>query len=308
MHVVSVVGARPNFVKIAPIAWEFQARQDIQHTLIHTGQHYDVSMSDAFFKLLSIPAPDINLNVGSSSHGVQTGRIMAEIEPKLADLRPDWVVVLGDVNSTAAASLVATKLGLRVAHVEAGLRSFDRGMPEEINRIVTDAISDLLLITEPSGLENLRREGVDDARIEYTGNVMIDSLVKVLPAAREMAKWQQIGFDAGDYVLVTLHRPTNVDTPDQLGDLMASLAGVAERCPVVFAVHPRTRSRLEQFGLLDNYEKQDGLHLFSPFNYLEFLSLMSAAKGLITDSGGVQEETTYLGFRVLLCVRTPSGR
>lgn len=295
MHIVSIVGARPNFVKIAPISWQIEKREGVRHTLVHSGQHYDADLSNSFFQHLSIKQPDINLNVGSGAHGAQTGRIMIELEPVLAELRPDWALVVGDVNSTAAASIVAKKLNLKLAHVEAGLRSFDREMPEEINRLVTDAISDLLLITEGSADENLRREGVPAEKVVFTGNVMIDSLVKVLPAARELAMWDSLGFEGGDYLLVTLHRPSNVDTREQLTGLTDVLAGLSDRLPVVFPVHPRTRNRLEQFGVRDYYAGRAGLHLHEPFSYLQFLSLMSRAKGLITDSGGVQEETTYLG-------------
>jgi len=296
MHLLSIVGARPNFVKIAPIARAARALPGVKHTLVHTGQHYDQLMSDSFFNILEIPAPDVNLNVGSGSHGEQTGRAMIALEPVLQELRPNWVITVGDVNSTAAAALVAVKLGIRTAHVEAGLRSFDRSMPEEINRLVTDAISDALFVTEQAGLDNLRNEGVREEIIHFTGNVMIDSLVRALPRAREEQGWARQSLKQGDYVLVTLHRPSNVDSPSQLAGLVDALQQIGERCPVLFPVHPRTRARLKEFGLQESLTRGGGVSLTEPLDYLSFLSLVTGARAVLTDSGGIQEETTYLGI------------
>ncbi len=299
MHVVSVVGARPNFVKIAPISWEMARLRNIRHTVIHTGQHFDREMSESFFKVLEIPKVDINLNVGTGTHGVQTGTIMVRLEPVLEELRPDWVLTVGDVNSTAAAALVAVKLGLRTVHVEAGLRSFDRTMPEEINRLITDAISDLLMVTEQSGLENLAREGVSSDKVRFVGNVMIDSLVRTLPKAREAKAWERFGFTPGEYLLVTLHRPSNVDREEILTELMEALKGMAAQCPLLFPVHPRTKGNLEKFGLFDSLDSSLGVRLTEPLDYFTFISLVTAARALLTDSGGIQEETTYLGIPCL---------
>lgn len=296
MHLLSVVGARPNFVKIAPLTWEMAKRPEIRHTLVHTGQHYDQSMSDSFFNALDIPHPDINLNIGSGKHGEQTGKIMMAMEPVLEDLRPDWVITVGDVNSTMAASLVAVKLGIRAVHVEAGLRSDDRSMPEEINRLVTDAVSDLLLVTEQSGLDHLRTEGVDERKIRFTGNVMIDSLVKALPKIRKLKAWQDFGLEKGNYLLVTLHRPSNVDNRESLADLIDALITLSHKIPVLFPVHPRTRGRIEEFGLMPSVDDAPGFHLEMPLDYIRFLSLVTGASALATDSGGIQEETTYLGI------------
>jgi len=296
MHIVSIVGARPNFVKIAPIARAAGQREGVHHTIIHTGQHYDAAMSASFFEVLDIPDPDINLEIGSGSHGVQTGKVMIALEPVLQELKPDWLLTVGDVNSTAAAALVAVKLGIRTAHVEAGLRSRDRAMPEEINRIVTDSISDALFVTEQAGLDNLMAEGVSDEKVHFTGNVMIDSLIYALPKAREKEAWGEIGVEKGEYVLVTLHRPSNVDQRDSLAGLVDALKQIAGRSPVVFPVHPRTRASLERFGLWEDLASAPGMHISEPLDYLTFLSLVSGSKALLTDSGGIQEETTYLGI------------
>ncbi|MDP8209054.1 MAG: UDP-N-acetylglucosamine 2-epimerase (non-hydrolyzing) [Candidatus Electryonea clarkiae] len=294
MHILSVVGARPNFVKIAPIAWEISKRNNIQHTIIHTGQHYDAVMSEGFFKMLDIPEPDINLGVGSDSHGIQTGKIMMEIEPVLHRIKPDWVITVGDVNSTAAASMVAVKLGIRTAHVEAGLRSGDRAMPEEINRIVTDSISDLLFVTENAGEQNLLNEGVDPAKIKFVGNVMIDSLVRTLPKAVALKAYEKFKIVPESYVLVTIHRPSNVDDRRQLSDLVDALISISRKSPVLFPVHPRTRQKLIEFSLMGDLRNNDRIIITEPLDYLTFLSLVVKARALITDSGGIQEETTYL--------------
>ena len=294
MHIVSIVGARPNFMKIAPIAWAARKRPHIRHTIIHTGQHYDAAMSESFFDILDIPRPEVNLGIGSGSHGEQTGRVMMALEPLLSDYHPDWVLTVGDVNSTAATAMVAAKLGLATAHVEAGLRSFDRTMPEEINRLVTDAISDLLLVTEQSGLDNLHHEGVDERKIRMTGNVMIDTLVHHLAQAEQVRMAETLGLTPGSYVLVTLHRPSNVDDPAQLTDLTEALLEISRRCPVVFPIHPRTRQRMEAAGLYARLAAAPGMTLTPPQDYLSFLSLVTTCKAVLTDSGGIQEETTYL--------------
>ncbi len=294
MHIVSIAGARPNFPKIAPIAWETARRDGVKHTIIHTGQHYDRSLSGGFFEVLSIPEPNLNLGVGSAPHGIQTGKIMIALEPELERLRPDWLITVGDVNSTAAASLVAVKLGIKTAHVEAGLRSLDRTMPEEINRMVTDAISDLLFTTEQSGTDNLLKEGHPEERIRFVGNIMIDSLVHVLPRAKEARTWKDHDLTPGEYILATLHRPSNVDTREALKGLVRALAEIGVTTPVLFPAHPRTRSSLERFGLLDRLTASSQFHLVEPLDYLHFLSLVTKAKAVLTDSGGIQEETTYL--------------
>jgi UDP-N-acetylglucosamine 2-epimerase (non-hydrolysing) len=292
-----VVGARPNFPKIAPIYREVARRHEVRQVLVHTGQHYDDEMSGVFFDEFGLPAPDRNLAVGSGSHAVQTAEVMIRLEPVMDEVRPDWVVVVGDVNSTLAATLVAVKKGIRVAHVEAGLRSFDRSMPEEINRLLTDQVADLLLTPSPDGDRNLEREGVDPGRIRFVGNVMIDTLVALLPRARE--RWPalapELGLD-GRFGLVTLHRPGNVDDRDTLARIMTGLEGVAEELPLRFPVHPRTRQRLGEFGLLP---RSDRLVLTEPLGYIDFMALTAHAALVVTDSGGIQEETTYLGIPCL---------
>jgi UDP-N-acetylglucosamine 2-epimerase (non-hydrolysing) len=293
---LSVVGARPNFMKIAPIAHRLALHPEVRHVLVHTGQHYDENMSKIFFQDLEIPAPDIHLGVGSGSHAQQTARVMMALEEVLLREKPDLVLVVGDVNSTMAATLVATKLDIPVAHVEAGLRSFDRGMPEEINRMVTDAIADLLLTPSRDADENLLREGVDPARIRFVGNVMIDSLLKFLPRARATRALETHGVRHGDYALVTLHRPSNVDTRDTLAGLLHLLERIAARMPVLFPIHPRTRKMIQEFGLEPGLPD---LRLIEPVGYLEFVALEEGARVVLTDSGGIQEETTVLGVPCL---------
>jgi UDP-N-acetylglucosamine 2-epimerase (non-hydrolysing) len=295
--VVLVAGARPNFMKLAPLLRELERRGQLRATLVHTGQHYGHQMSDVFFEQLGMPRPDVHLEVGSASHGVQTGKIMAAFEDYLAarPAPPRGVVVVGDVNSTMACALVAVKRGIPVAHVEAGLRSFDRSMPEEINRMVTDAISDLLLVSEPAGLDNLAREGVPTARVRYCGNVMIDSLVDQLPAARELEMPARFGVRRGAYAIATLHRPSNVDAPDRLRELIALLLRVGTELPVLFPVHPRTDKVLGELGQRDAVALGGRVRLIPALGYREFLGLMDAARLVLTDSGGVQEETTHLG-------------
>ena len=289
MHILHVVGARPNFVKAAPVLRALKNRS-VRQTLVHTGQHYDRNMSDVFFTQLEIPKPDVNLEVGSGSHASQTAEIMCRIEPVLLERKPDIVLVYGDVNSTVAAALVCSKLLIRVGHVEAGLRSFDRTMPEEINRIVTDQLSDVLFTPSEDGDLNLQNEGVPSEKIHRVGNVMIDSLVRFLPLAAMCLKneWPQ------QFALVTLHRPSNVDNPRNLESILGSLIEVSDELDIVFPVHPRTRQRIADFKIATRK-----LHLLDPMPYIEFLALQGRAAVVITDSGGIQEETTYLGVPCL---------
>ena len=297
LNILHVVGARPNFPKVAPIMAAMAKRHDRFHqVLVHTGQHYDYNMSQVFFEELEMPAPDEFLNVGSGSHAAQTAAVMTAFEPVLLRHRPDWVIVAGDVNSTLACALVCSKLGVRVAHVEAGLRSGDRTMPEEINRLLTDQISDLLFTPSRDGDENLLREGIPSAKIRFVGNVMIDTLVKMLPKALAQAPLDEANLRPGAYVLVTLHRPSNVDDPAVLREILRALAEISRKQPVVFPVHPRTRKRIEDSRIeLPN----TSLHLIEPLGYLGFLAAMKQAALVLTDSGGVQEETTYLGVPCL---------
>jgi UDP-N-acetylglucosamine 2-epimerase (non-hydrolysing) len=296
---VLVAGARPNFMKIAPILRELESRgPPVETLLVHTGQHYDAVMSDVFFEQLGIRTPDGHLQIGSASHGEQTGLVMIAFEKYLTAMNTPAaaVVVVGDVNSTMACALVAVKLGIGCAHVEAGLRSFDRGMPEEINRVVTDAVADLLLVSDPAGLENLRAEGVPDERVRFVGNVMIDTLVHQLEAARALAIAEREGLPPGGYAYVTLHRPSNVDSADRLAALVDFRARGAARVPVLFPVHPRTAARLDEYGLRDRLAGAPGVHLREPLGYRENLGAMDTARLVISDSGGIQEETTFLGI------------
>lgn len=297
MRIVAVVGARPNFVKIAPILAELGQYPYVTTTLVHTGQHYDAQMSDAFFANLEIPRPDVNLKVESGGAVTQIADIMTRLEPIIDSARPHVVVVVGDVNSTVAAALTAVKLGRPVAHIEAGLRSFDRGMPEEVNRVLTDAVSDLLFTTEASAGENLAREGVAADRIHFVGNVMIDTLFRYREKARESRVLDRLALTAGGYTALTLHRPSNVDDEGTLALLLGAVARIQAEVPVVFPVHPRTRRRLEALaGILP---PMPGLHLVEPLSYLDFVQLMAEARCVLTDSGGIQEETTALGIPCL---------
>ena len=288
MKLLHVVGARPNFPKLAPVLRAASAR-GMEQTVVHTGQHYDDSLSGSFLRDLGVGEPNINLEVGSLSHAAQTARIMERFEPVLIREEPAWVLVYGDVNSTVAAALVATKLGRRIAHVEAGLRSNDRTMPEEINRIVTDRLADLLLTPSRDADENLRREGEPDEEIVFVGNVMIDTLFHTLDAARRTGFRDSLGL-GHDAIVVTLHRPSNVDEPSRLAEIAAALASLAESRPVVFPVHPRTAERLNATGV-----SLGAVRLLQPVRYLEMLDLLDGAYAVVTDSGGVQEETTALG-------------
>lgn len=289
MDIVYVVGARPNFVKMAPVIAALRRRlPDSRHALVHTGQHYDRMMSEVFVEELGVPEPDHMLGVGSGSHAVQTARVMERIEPVLLEERPDLVIVPGDVNSTLAATLVAVKLGMTVAHLEAGLRSFDRAMPEEINRIVADRFSEILFLHSDEAIKNLRAEGTPEEHMHFVGNTMIDSLVAMEPRFRTLKASLGFGLEPGAYVLVTLHRPALVDGP-LLGRVMHQLGEIAREVPVLFPVHPRTRHMLEDCDV------RPGVQLVDPVGYLDFLSLEADSAAVLTDSGGVQEETTYLG-------------
>ena len=299
-----VAGARPNFMKIAPIIRAARSKTGLKITLIHTGQHYDKSLSDVFFEELDIPPPDIHLGVGSGSHGQQTGRLIEKLEQEFLAARDrddpiHRVVVVGDVNSTVAAAIAAVKLNIPVAHVEAGLRSFDRTMPEEINRILTDSICDMLLVSEPSGIENLKREGHLDENIHLVGNVMIDTLLTQVKRAREMDTLQRMELTAGSYGVVTLHRPANVDDSKILGGLVDVLVEISAELPLVFPIHPRTKSRLEAFDLEKKIQNGQSIKCLGPLGYLDFLCLTSSSKVIVTDSGGLQEESTALGVPCL---------
>ncbi len=290
-----VCGARPNFMKVAALVRAFDDADGISNHVVHTGQHYDPLMSALFFDELGLPEPDINLGVGSGSHAVQTAEIMQRFEPVLLDLKPDWVVVVGDVNSTIACALTAAKLGVRVAHVEAGLRSFDRSMPEEINRVLTDSISDLLFVSERSGLVNLRREGVPSEKTAFVGNVMIDTLLTHQAKAERASIVEDLDLVPGNYGVITLHRPSNVDDPQTFSAIVAALAHIAHEIPLIFPMHPRTRASLARAGLAQKLEAITDLRVIEPLGYLDFLKLMTDAGLAITDSGGIQEETTILG-------------
>jgi UDP-N-acetylglucosamine 2-epimerase (non-hydrolysing) len=282
MRVLHVVGARPNFMKAAPVYRALRGRA--AQTLVHTGQHYDAAMSNVFFRELGLPKPDHHLGVGSGSHAAQTAKIMARLEPVLTRRKPDWVLVYGDVNSTVAAALVSVKLGLKTAHVEAGLRSRDRRMPEEHNRLVTDHLCDLLLTPSRDACANLRAEGILESRVRLVGNVMIDTLTRLLPAARRL---DPLGLRGRPFILTTIHRPSNVDDPAILRRLIAALDAIGEEATVVFPVHPRTRDRLKGF-------RPRNIRVVAPLGYLDFLALQARARLVITDSGGIQEETTWL--------------
>lgn len=299
LKVLNIVGARPNFMKVAPIYAEMKRRaSEFEPLIVHTGQHYDAAMSDAFFDDLGMPKPDVYLGVGSGSHAVQTAKVMTEFEPVVLREKPDWVLVVGDVNSTIACALVCAKLGFKVAHVEAGLRSRDRTMPEEINRILTDSISDLLLTTSRDADVNLAREGIPAEKIRFVGNVMIDSLLEHLKIAEQSTIRADIGVETNDYAVSTLHRPSNVDDKEIFSGIVSSLIAIAEKLPIIFPVHPRTRSKIEEFGLTETIASSN-IKLIDPLGYLDFMRLYSGARLVLTDSGGLQEETTVLGIPCL---------
>jgi len=292
---LSVVGARPNFMKVAPLHRELTGHAErVRHVICHTGQHYDETMSKIFFDDLELPQPDIYLGVGSGSHAEQTAKIMIAFEHVLCEYTPDLVIVVGDVNSTLACSTTAAKMRIPVAHVEAGLRSFDRDMPEEINRLVTDALSDYLFVTEEAGMRNLRREGIAEDKMFFVGHVMIDSLVFYREKASTSTILRDFGLEARGYALVTLHRPSNVDDKEKLENILGIFEDLQDETRFVFPVHPRTRNRIEEFGLQDRVQAIDTLRLCEPVGYLDFLKLMDNAAVILTDSGGIQEESTWL--------------
>ncbi len=297
LKVIIVAGARPNFMKVAPLVAAMKRRSHEFHLiLIHTGQHYDAAMSDAFFRDLEMPEPDVHLGVGSASHAVQTAEVIKAFEPYVINEKPDWVVVVGDVNSTIACALVCAKLNVKVAHVEAGLRSRDRTMPEEINRILTDQIADLLLTPSVDANENLRAEGIPPQRISFVGNVMIDSLIANLERAKKSTARADLDLANKDYAVLTLHRPSNVDDQGAFARILDALEQIAQRLPIVFPAHPRTRKMIDELGLTERVEKMKGLLVIDPAGYLDFLQLLSGARLVLTDSGGIQEETTVLGI------------
>lgn len=299
IKVLNIVGARPNFMKIAPIVREMRRREsEFLPLIVHTGQHYDEAMSDSFFRDLGIPKPDFHLEIGSASHAVQTAKIMMAFEPIVLAEKPDWVLVVGDVNSTIACALVCAKLGVKIAHVEAGLRSRDRSMPEEINRILTDSISDLLLTTSQDADENLKQEGVADEKIKFVGNVMIDSLFYNLEKSKESKTRETLDLIDKDYAVLTLHRPSNVDEREVFSGLLEALISISEKLPIIFPVHPRTKANIEKFGFAERVENAN-IKLIEPLGYLDFMNLYSGAKLVLTDSGGLQEETTALSIPCL---------
>lgn len=298
-RILNIVGARPNFMKVAPIQRLMLQSQALEPRLVHTGQHYDAAMSKVFFNDLGMPEPDIYLGVGSGSHAVQTSQVMIELEKVMQEMKPDLVLVVGDVNSTLAASIVASKLWIPVAHVEAGLRSNDRTMPEEINRILTDAVAELLFVTEKSGLENLKKEGTPDEKVYFVGNVMIDSLVQNLKSARNSTILEQLALDERGYSLVTLHRPNNVDNRENFTKILDAFEVIQQKIKIIFPIHPRTRKMIKELGFTSRIEEMKNLTLLDPIGYLDFIRLTEKSKFVLTDSGGIQEETTYLGIPCL---------
>jgi UDP-N-acetylglucosamine 2-epimerase (non-hydrolysing) len=306
-RILNIVGARPNFMKIAPIHTQMQQTDSIEPILIHTGQHYDERMSTFFFDDLGMPKPDAFLGVGSGSHAEQTARVMVEFEKVCQKYNPDLVLVVGDVNSTMACSITAKKLWIPVAHVEAGLRSFDREMPEEINRLATDAISDILFVSERNGEINLKNEGVDPDKMHYVGNVMIDSLIHFMEKAEQSTVLKDQNLQENGFVLVTLHRPSNVDNAEQFAKILDAFDTISKEIPIVFPIHPRAQKNLETFGLAEKAAAMNNLLLLPPLGYLDFIQLEKKCRFVITDSGGLQEETTYLG-KPCLTVRENTER
>lgn len=294
MKIICVAGARPNFMKIAPLMEIFRQRSEIEPYLVHTGQHYDEKMSDLFFRELGIPKPDVNLGIGSGSHAIQTAEIMKAFEPVCLEQKPDYVLVVGDVNSTIACGLVAVKLGIKLIHVEAGLRSGDPAMPEEINRILTDSISSLLFCTEQSGVDHLIASGIPANRIHLVGNVMIDTLLKNRDKADKTMALEELGLTPKKFATMTLHRPSNVDHAETFAELLNAIDIIQQDMPIIFPIHPRTEKNIEKFGLKDRVAQMTNLRLVEPLGYLEFLKLNANAFVVLTDSGGLQEETTIL--------------
>jgi UDP-N-acetylglucosamine 2-epimerase (non-hydrolysing) len=297
--VASVVGARPNFMKVAALEKEFRKHPEFNHVIVHTGQHYDPDMSDVFFQQLGLPKPYRHLGVGSGNHGEMTGRIMIEFEKVCLETRPDLVVVVGDVNSTIAASLVARKMSIPVAHVEAGLRSFDESMPEEINRRLTDTLSNLLFVSEPSGIENLTREGIDLARMHLVGDIMLETLGLFIETIRSRERWEDFDLQKGSYAVVTLHRPANVDNAQALGEVVEMLTGLG--LPIVFPMHPRTLDRITRFDYKNAVESIPRITLVPPESYIDFLSLLEGSALILSDSGSVQSEASFFGIPCLVC-------
>jgi UDP-N-acetylglucosamine 2-epimerase (non-hydrolysing) len=296
--IISLVGARPNFIKIAPLHKVFKTfSKEVTHKICHTGQHFDENMSKIFFDELDLPKPDFYLGIGGGTHTEQTAGIMIEFEKVLLQEKPDLIIVPGDVNSTLAGALTASKMGIKIAHVESGLRSFDRSMPEEINRMVTDILADYLFVSEKSGLDNLNREGIDNKKIFFVGNIMIDSLVHYLPAINASLITKDLELSLKNYVLVTFHRPNNVDNLKSLKDIVNLLNNISVEKKVLFPVHPRTKGNLEKFGLLKQFAKN--VLLTDPLGYVDFLALAKNAELIITDSGGIQEETTFMGIQCI---------
>jgi UDP-N-acetylglucosamine 2-epimerase (non-hydrolysing) len=299
MKIINVASARPNFMKVAPLLEEYKNHKEIESQLLHTGQHYDYEMSKIFFDELGIPKPDHHLGVGSGSHAQQTAKVMTEFEKVLQKERPDWVVVVGDVNPTMACTIVANKMGVKVAHVEAGLRSYDREMPEEINRVLTDSIADLLLTPSIDGNMNLIKEGIPEEKIRFVGNIMIDTLFNMRERSGQSTILGDLGITEKEYVLVTLHRPSNVDQEETLANFADILEKTSRELPLVWPVHPRSKNNAEEFGLWNRLQSIDHLHLLEPVGYLDNVSLMNNARLVLTDSGGIQEETTALGVPCL---------
>jgi UDP-N-acetylglucosamine 2-epimerase (non-hydrolysing) len=292
--ILNIVGARPNFMKVAPLHRAFGQHSNIESKIVHTGQHYDAKMSDVFFNQLELPQPHYFLGIGGGSHSQQTAKIMIAFEEVVINEQPDLILVVGDVTSTIACALVASKMNIPIAHVEAGLRSFDRRMPEEINRILTDSISDYLFVTEQAGLDNLKNEGVADSKVFMVGNCMIDSLVHYQQKAQQLNVLEALNLVKDEYVLMTMHRPANVDTAEGLASILQIIADTSRYKKVLFPIHPRTHNNISRFGLTSQLEAIEGLILTEPQGYLEFLNLMGNAALVVTDSGGIQEETTYL--------------
>ncbi|UCH65118.1 MAG: UDP-N-acetylglucosamine 2-epimerase (non-hydrolyzing) [Ignavibacterium sp.] len=306
MKILSVVGARPNFMKVAPIHRAFKKyNKRVTHIICHTGQHYDTNMSEVFFNQLGLPAPDYYLGIGGGSHAEQTGKIMIKFEEVLLKEKPDLIIVVGDVNSTIACSLTAQKLHIQVAHVEAGLRSFDRYMPEEINRILTDTISDYLFVTEKSGLINLRNEGVEESKIFFVGNCMIDSLISILPLTKSSDILEKYDIKRKEFIIVTMHRPSNVDSEYRLSEMAKFLNSISSEQKVIFPIHPRTRKNLENFGL--DKKLEGNVILTDPVGYIDFIAMLNESTLILTDSGGIQEESTYLGVQCIT-LRTTTER
>ena len=299
MKIACVVGARPNFMKIAPILEEMAKYTDLEPILVHTGQHYDYKMSEIFFEDLNLPKPDVYLGIGSGSHAVQTGKIMMAFEEVVIKEKPDLVLVVGDVNSTLACALVSAKLCIPVAHVESGIRSFDRTMPEEINRILTDALSEYLLTPIKDANKNLRKEGIQEDKIFLVGDVMIDTLMKYREKALSDQVWKEFGLEKNSYILMTLHRPSNVDIKANLVSILDALAEIQRRIKIIFPIHPRTKTRIEEFVLGNTISNMGNLIIIEPLGYLKFMSLMVSAKAVLTDSGGMQTETTVLNIPCL---------